>query len=207
MSYTVVFPYIVPSIARPCRESWAFPAKNVLEVDNSVDNIGIMRSHNLGINRMYADRTDWLVVLSAALRFGRRGGLDFIRALDERPDHHVVEAAGVYGWHLIAFHRRVIDAVGRWDENFTPYGFDDIDMSLRIYKAFPERQWEKVPVNCVDIGMAHSVKDGGVRADVNAQIDYFIAKWGRHPGASEIPTFETPFDDDLPLSYWPEYTP
>lgn len=203
---------VVPFVHRPfmeeCRATM-HPSflPHVLWVDNTVHNIGIMASHNRGIDRMRDTGADWLVVMSAAIRFGAPGGVDFIAALEDRPDHHVVEAEGVFGWHLIAFHRRTLDAAGRWDENFSPYGFDDLDMSLRIQRAFGlyGRLWQKVVIDVSDVGMGHSVRLCGVRAETDDLIGYFRWKWGRHPGESDVPAYDMPFNDPAhAVNYWPQ---
>jgi hypothetical protein len=214
---------VLPFVHRPYRDACVqtmapvFRA-NVLEVDNTGRNIGIMASHNRGIDRMHEVGADWLVVLGASLRFGPSGGMDFITQLDEYADHDVLEGPrwtpdsegqGVYGWHLIAFRSTLLTQVGRWDENFTPYGFCDLDMSLRIQRALGRDGragpvWDKVPCDVSDAGMGHGIHLAGVRADANPQIDYFRRKWGRHPGDSQLPAHERPFNDPTnPIGYWP----
>lgn len=137
-----------------------------------------MRSHNLGIDKMKEDDSDWLIVLSAAMRFGEPGGLDFIAELEKAPGDLVIEPSYIFGWHLIAFSRQVIEKVGRWDENFTPYGFDDLDYSWRIQKTFDITAplWRKVSVDVSDAGMAHSIHIGKVESDVNRLREYFKEK-------------------------------
>lgn len=206
MKYVVVLPYIVKRFRDACMENCKF--ENVLEIDNTARNMGIMASHNLGIEKMYEEDADWLIVMSAAVRFGDRGGLDFIKTL-ETTDWKVVEADPVYGWHLIAFHRSVIDKVGYWDTNFTPYGYDDLDYSLRIRKAFaddPEFKWEKVTIDITDTIMGHSLRLGDVRPNDEALMAYYENKWGMSPGSGENAsnTFNTPFNDpSLDLKYFP----
>jgi hypothetical protein len=203
-TYTAVLPWVY----KPYRDAFMETCRlDVFEVDNSEHNVGLMRSHNLGVERMEKDGTEWLVVLSAALRFGPSGGLDFIDHLDRMQGHRAVEAMGVFGWHLIAFHRDTIDAIGRWDEQFTPYGFDDIDMSVRYQLVYGNggQLWDKVPVDVDDAGMAHSIKLGGVESPAGPLIDYFVRKWGRHPGRGDLPTYGHPFNNPAnPVSYWPE---
>lgn len=203
MKYTVVLPYVDHKYAIDCIAS--LKLENVLKIDNCFENKGIMRSHNLGIDKMHSDNADWLIILSAAIIFGPPGGLDFIAEIEKRPNDIVVEAAGVYGWHLIAFSRRVIDRVGKWDENFTPYGYDDLDYSWRIQRAFqldPVHQiWEKVPVNLRDRGMAHSIHIGNIKTQKDEELrKYFIKKWGAVP----IPIYTHPFNEEKnDISYWP----
>jgi hypothetical protein len=192
-------------------------AARVLLVDNTEHNLGIMAAHNRGIDLMRETGADWLVVLGASIRFGAPGGMDFIAQLAAHPDHDVLEGPrwtpdqpdnGVYGWHLIAFRRPTLERAGRWDENFTPYGFCDIDMSLRIQRALgldgPGPFWVKVPCDVRDEGMGHGIRLAGVSADPGRQIGYFHQKWGRHPGDSHLPAYARPFDDPgNPIGYWP----
>jgi hypothetical protein len=116
MKYVVCLPFRVQLF----RDKFMAGCKleNILEIDNTENNLGVMASHNLGVKKMYEDDADWLIIASAAIRFGHKGGLDFIEYL-ENANAHIVEAYGVYGWHLIAFRRDVIDAVGEWDERFS----------------------------------------------------------------------------------------
>ena len=213
----------VPFIYRPYLDAFAATVRmgerddvTFCIVDNTVTNHGIMASHNMGLRYALENGATWFTVCSAAIRFGEPGGLDWLQALDDRPDDHVVEAADVFGWHLIAFKVDLLRYVGEWDENFTPYGFDDIDMSLRIQRARGmdgrmEQVWEKAFVDVNDEGMGHSIHLGGVvlpPEKVQWQIDYFTRKWGRHPGDSHILAFDTPFGDpNNPISYWPEPVP
>lgn len=206
MKYAVVLPYVYEPYYRACAKTMKLD--NVLAVNNTVDNIGIMKSHNLGIKRMLETDSDWLIVLSAAIRFGEPGGLDFIEELDKRPDHLVVEAIGVNGWHLIAFSRRVIEKVGKWDENFTPYGYDDLDYSWRIQVAFGlelrSQLWEKAPVDLKDMGMAHSIKKGHVESDNDKLRQYYFEKWGVVPEDDHEGAYRTPFNGEFnSVNYWP----
>jgi hypothetical protein len=204
-SYTAVLPWIYKPWRDACMKTCRL---DVYEVDNRQVNRGVMRSHNLGVDHMREHGNEWLVIMSAALRFGPAGGLDFIDQLDSMNGHQVVESAGVYGWHLIAFHRSTLDVIGRWDPNFSPYGFDDLDMSVRYQLAFGVggQLWDKVPVDVKDAGMGHSIKRANVAAPAQPLIDYFMAKWGRHPSASDRRTYRRPFNDSTnPIGFWPEY--
>ena len=205
MKYQVVLPYAFKQYRDECMSTCKL--ENVFEVDNTVNNIGIMRSHNMGIDLMKNNDADWLIILSAAVRFGRQGGLDFVEYLEKAKGHLVVEASGVYGWHLIAFSRGLVEKVGRWDENFTPYGYDDLDYSWRIQKAFGlemrSQLWNKVHVSVGDMGMAHSIHRGGIVTQRDAELrDYYTRKWG---GMSGKETYSFPFNDPLArLDFWPK---
>lgn len=204
--YVCVLPYAYKPYYEACSKT--IKLDNVLAIDNTVNNIGIMASHNLGIKYMQSKGADWLIVISAALRFGPQGGCDFIAELDKRPDHLVVEAIGVFGWHLIAFNRRTIEKVGKWDENFTPYGYDDLDYSYRIQLAFGTdgrtQLWEKAPVEVSDMGMAHSLKKAHIQPDNNKLREYYLKKWGVMPEDDHDNAYKVPFNGEFnSVDYWP----
>lgn len=211
---------VLPWVYKPYRDLFMETCKlEVLEVDNSVDNLGIMKSHNTAIDKMHEQNADWLIIMSAAIRFGDSGGLDFIDQLNS--DFICIGAAdkaqwdghqqvGIFGWHLMAFSRECIEKVGKWDENFTPYGWDDIDYSIRMQKAFPDpeysRRTKKVSVDVSDTTMAHSIHLGGVTSDNQHHIQYLYEKWGYVVGGDNRldRMFNHPFNDSTkPLSYFP----
>lgn len=200
----------------PRFQSQVIPIDNrpIENADRDPANYGIMRSHNIVAKMVLAEQFDWLIVLSAAVRFKRPGGNDFLEALEQQPDDMwVLEAAGVFGWHLIAFRRAFIEQVGLWDENFTPYGYDDIDLSIRYQIVRGQSGftplWDKVEGQWSDEGMAHSHKLGGLEVSSGhnaSMIDYFIAKWGRHPGDYKEPYFQHPFNaEHRDVTYWPGF--
>lgn len=222
MNYVVCLPFVYKPYYDECMETVKFPRQNMLIIDNTVNNIGIMASHNKGIDRMKDMGVDWLIILSAAVRFGKAGGLDFIEQIHQHADHHVIHAASqnveggmqsnpeggghneVFGWHLTAFHRSVFETIGRWDQNFTPYGFDDIDLSLRIRKGIPDVKWDTFPIDVHDTSMSHSINLAKVEAPSGPRILYFTEKWGRHPGAYQLGEYDRPFNNpDNSLAYWP----
>lgn len=223
MKYTVVLPYAYQPYFEDCMKTVKFPKENMLLVDNTVKNLGIMRSHNMGVEKMRKDGSDWLIILSAAIRFGKPGGLDFIEVLENNPDYYVVHGAtpnvrggkqqeggggpnGVFGWHLTAFNKEVFDNIGVWDENFTPYGLDDIDLSLRIQKHYKwKRGWDTFPIDVSDTTMAHSINLGNVKTSYPPKQAYFMKKWGRGGGDSTRLGYEHPFDNpEYGLDYWPK---
>jgi len=209
MKYVVGLPYRVKSF----RDNLMATCKleNVFEIDNTENNIGFSASHNLGIQKMYDEGADWYIVMSAAVRFGEPGGLDFIEILKDTK-HVVVESLGVFGWHFIAFHKTLIDKVGLWDTNFTPYGYEDLDYSMRIqrallleyddhWKTIKENKtiWQNVKIDIKDTIMAHSVQLGGINP-VNTEMNqrkYYNEKWGIYPGTNASPykCYFYPFND------------
>lgn len=205
MRYVVVCPFVYQPYFDAMRVRCRL--ENVLCVDNTVENLGVMRSHNLGVDLMRAADADWLVLLSAAIRFGERGGLDFASALEHCAGHAVVTAEGVYGWHLIAFARETVELAGRWDENFYPYGWDDNDYAIRVHKTRPGAVWSGIKaLDLADTTMGHSVKLAGVEVDNEHHLAYFARKWGGRPEGQRFEWFhDYPFGEiPLPLGYWPE---
>lgn len=224
MTYLVCLPYAYQPYFDACRATMKFPEQNMLLIDNTVKNVGIMRAHNMGAQRVLDEQLDWLVIVSAAVRFGDPGGLDFIQVLADHMDHYVIHAAtqnvvggkqqesesggrnGVFGWHLTAFKREVFENIGLWDENFSPYGFDDIDLSIRIQKHYKGKPgWDTYPVDVTDTTMSHSINLANVKSPSEPKIAYFKEKWGRYHGEWQIEPFDHPFNDSaLPLSFWPQ---
>lgn len=175
---------VLPSIHLPwtdrCLASCALDP--ILVVDNTTENRGVAASWNLGLAEMRRRRADWLIIVSAACRFGSPGGLDLIDHLENEPTALAVEAAHGIGWHLIAFHRRAFDAVGRFDENFLGY-LEDVDFGRRILCKLGEPPWwPKVSVDVAIAGFAHGIELGGATIDGEAQEAYYRAKWNGKRG-------------------------
>lgn len=229
MKYVVVVPYTYRPYFNEFMATCKIPRENMLIIDNSESerNLGVMKSHNKGIDFMKEKGADWLIVISPAIRFGKNGGLDFLEILEQHPDYHVIHGASenveggkqadpagggghnkVFGWHLVAFNKTVFEAIGRWDENFTPYGFDDIDLTLRIRKHFKDQtKWDTYPCDVTDTRMSHSlhfVPDVVGEAESQPRMWYFTQKWGRHPNAYQWDGWEHPFNNpEHSLAYWP----
>jgi hypothetical protein len=203
MKYVACLPFRVKEF----RDEFMSGCKlNIFEVDNTENNLGIMVSHNLGVKKLYEDDAEWFIILSAALRFGEPGGLDLIEYL-KTTDAQIVEGFDLYGWHLMAFRKDVVDAVGEWDENFSPYGYDDLDYAIRIKKAIPNVKWEKIKFDISDTVMGHSISLGGVRSNDNVLHQYFYNKWGHYPGGGNPieEYYDTPFNlPNVDVKYYPK---
>lgn len=219
MKYVVVVPYAYKPYFDEFKATLKLPEENCLFVDDSnpAGAIGIMKAHNMGIDFMKQRGANYLIVMSAGIRFGEPGGADFIKVIEDHPELLVINGAGEFefedghketlamGYHLTAFKREVFDGIGRWDENFTPYGFDDIDMMLRMKKYFgSEYKLDTYPVDMKHVSRSHSIQIAKVDAPSQPRIDYFVTKWGRHPGAWQWDGWAYPFNDpDNSLAYWP----
>lgn len=219
MRYAVVVPYAYQPYFDDFKATLKLPEENCLFIDdtNPVGGIGIMKAHNMGIDFARERKADYLIVMSAGIRFGEPGGLDFIEVIERHPELLVINGAGrvtfegeaeqviAMGYHLTAFKMDVFNAIGRWDENFTPYGFDDIDLMLRMKKYFnTEYKVDSFPVDMAHISRSHSIELGKVISPSEPRIAYFVSKWGRHPGAWQWDGWTYPFNDDhCNLAYWP----
>lgn len=201
-AFVMVVPSIHPPYTRRCLDSSRIPASRVLVVDNTEQNRGVAASWNLGLAVMREQRADWLVICSAAVRFGQAGGLDLVEQLEFHGDALAVEPVST-GWHLIALHRRVFDRCGVFDENYWPAYFEDVDMGRRITLAFGDSHglWPKVDVDASVVSNAHGVVLAGVDVNAPRLAAYYRSKWG---GDKDHEKFDTPFGQrEQPLSYWP----
>lgn len=215
MKYTCVLPYAYAPYYKQFKNCCKLD--NVLAIDNTdlKKNIGIMKSHNLGVKKMYEDGSDYLIVLSACLRFGVAGGLDFIEYLErERP--FMAHASGEWqvegkpviialGWHFTAFSKEIFDAVGIWDENFTPYGLDDVDLTMRIQKHYGKDYGLRVEsCDFRHAATSHSITKANVKSSFEPRHKYFMRKWGKDCHEWQADGYDRPFNLDKPLSYCPE---
>lgn len=216
MKFVVCVPYAYQKYFDEFKATLKIPEENCLFIDDTspAGAIGIMKAHNLGIDFMRARGANYLIVMSAGIRFGDAGGLDFIKAIEDHPDLLVINGAGLnrengvvmaMGYHLTAFKESVFSGIGRWDENFTPYGFDDIDLMLRMKKYFgSEYKVDSLPVDMEHVSRSHSIELAKVEAPSEPRIAYFTEKWGRHPGAWQWDGWAYPFNNpDHNISYWP----
>lgn len=168
-------------------------------------NAGVAGSWNVGRDAVLSSEADWLIVLSAAVRFGREGMRDFLRALDACPTELVLEADRGLGWHVIAFSREVLEKIGPFDPIFFPAYSEDLDYSIRFQRAYDcdthapgwvGPLWPKVPVDASLIEIAHGIKRGGVTVDLAGMHALLDAKWGTQE------EFLTPYNrDDLDWTY------
>jgi hypothetical protein len=199
VSYIVVLPSIDPVHTNACLATCKIGP--VLVVDNTEVNRGVPASWNDGIALARKAEADWLVILSAGVRFSADGGQRFIDQLADQPsDTIAVEADAGLGWHLIAFARHAIEACGTFDENFTPGYWEDNDYGYRLRLLFPGAPWPKVPSGATLAAVAHGLKSGKVEVDFVRNEAYYTEKWG---GPSAAETFTTPFDSGQGVNWWP----
>lgn len=217
MTFVGVLPSVHPPYLDACIATIADPfLAHVVVLDNTTHNLGVAASWNVGVRAMYAQDAEWLVILSAAMRFGDAGGLDFLAHLEAQTgDEWAIEAGPCptdptygFGWHCIAFPRRTFDRVGLFDENFWPAYYEDLDFGHRIrcasgWEVGQDPMWPKVDVDATLASVAHGHKLGGIAIDPHKLAAYYEAKWGTMPGSSDR-VFSTPFGDPQHgLDYWP----
>lgn len=176
---------------------------NLMEVDNTVDNRGAAGAYNIGAHHVVDNNLDWLITLSPSTRFGPEGGRDFIKFLDKVNDTGwVVEAEVPVGWHFIAWHRRLFDAIGFWDENFWPVYGEDADISKRILIAIEEMKltnvWHRFEMDGWLTMQGYSAHLGKKQHSQVEIWEYYKRKWGGLSGQEE---YNRPFGDK-PLDYW-----
>lgn len=191
---TAVLPSIYPLWTERCIATMDEGLRtDTLIVDNTEHNRGVAGSWNLGIDCMEQRRSDWLILVSASMRFGAPGGRDFLAELVADTDSPAVEALFL-GWHLIAFRRDTIERVGRFDEVFYPGYYEDIDYSRRAALAFhfAAPYWRKVEVDASHAGHAHGILLGGVEVQSVKQERRYMRKWGGPKGAE---TYRHPYGD------------
>lgn len=214
MKYILVLPYAYKPYFDECIATIKLPQENLVCIDNTEENHGVAGSWNMGVDLMRERDADWLILVSAAIRFGEQGAQDMIQQIEDHHYAHVIHFAtknvveqnyvrgespgyadGVFGWHITAVRRDVLDKVGYFDPNFYPSYFEDIDYDLRINKAFTDATWLILPIDAQGTTIGHAATLGGVKSPAEPLIAYFATKWGRHPSAAKIGAYDTPFDN------------
>ncbi len=228
MTYLVVLPILDPQIALGClasidcpKSASGFDTDNLLVVDNTREgvghqygfqtyrdpdghNLGVARAWNVGARRVLEQGLDYLVILSASVQFGPELHTTFIKQMEDHEGANVIEATG-HSWHLIAFHRRVFETIGLFDENFYPAYFEAIDFGFRMkLRAMEYVSWENVWVNAVSTGVGQHIQF--VDCPAAPLLAYYESKWGGPKGEE---AWAIPFGDFVSypkIGYWPEHT-
>lgn len=198
MIYQIILPSIYPPYTDACLATMHPDlVSNTLVWDNTKVNIGVAASWNKGIEKMKERNADWIIFLSASMRFNK-GGLDLIEQL-QTTELMVAEAEG-HQFHLMSIRGEVIEKAGTFDENFFAY-YEDTDYGQRIRNSFDHRfRWAKIKVDCYCVGNAHGVNLAGVKIDVSKNEQYYIRKWGGLPGQQTYSyPFNNPFNEQ---SFW-----
>jgi hypothetical protein len=196
--------------------SFGIPREDILIVDNSLEgfagkygvrvhraegihNIGVARAWNVGAREVLEKNLDYLVIVSTSMYFGPVMYHTFMTHLQTFKDQNVIEATG-HGWHLIALHRRLFEAVGLFDENFYPAYFEDVEWSHRLRIKNLQGGFNHVWINAITRGVGLHAR--AVTCLPQPLMDYYAEKWG---GGKENETFNLPFGDK-PIGYFPDYS-
>lgn len=188
-------------------------AKNLkqIEVISPDSNIGVGRSWNIGAQRVLETQADYLVILSATMRF-EDGMFDLEELLKANEYKYGMETQ--FGWHCIAIGRECLEKIGIFDTNFFPAYYEDNDYIRRMELADihdPMGYSTRLPKNPIEahtMGDAHALKSG-VKVNMMACFNYFVEKWGRGPDYSSKENrdkmYKHPFNDERrDLKYFPE---
>jgi len=219
-SYLMVVPCIDREVTAGFVDGLKLPHENVLFVNNgnpevvpaginqffSGGNIGVAASWNLGAKAVLGSGIDWLVIASAAVRWGAPGGQDFIDGLEGCS----IAVTSELGWHLLAIHHETLDAVGLFDENFFPGYFEETDWLYRMHLAgLPSprengRHWDHAHCDAEYGESSHAlnrVPRLAIETQMNALGYYYQRKWAAKPGYE---VYTTPFGlDNYPIWKWP----
>lgn len=219
-SYAVVLPAIDPALAHDCISSMHSELRrHLLIVDNTVEariahvhrkqvggtiesnmNLGVPVSWNEGVSYARATDSDYLVIVSQSITFGRKGGIDFLAEMDAR--RPPVFIGSQHGWKLCAIPTVLFDKVGVFDPIFTPGYNEEIDWMWRLHLAgFPspranDGRFDQVNIDAVCAGDALALKRGLVEVDFGENQAAFVRKWGSAAKAARWRLWAYPYHDE-----------
>lgn len=167
--------------------------KKYIEYVYYPQNYGVPGSWNLGL----AKGADYTLILSASVRFGK----PLSEVLKLIPGYANSTMCIFEGYHFVAISKELIKRMGNFDENFYPgYGEDqDWGRRLDILNIHPPSYYD---LGNTTIGSGINKRSGQWqwdRINTGRMEDYFLHKWGGHPGIWEHP-FNNP---ENPISYYP----
>lgn len=163
-------------------------------------NWGVSRSWNVGIDEQH----DWTLILSSSvvLPYGLRYALKQFDEVIEAGEEYIVFTEEAL--HAFAVSRKLIQTIGRFDENFFSY-YEDTDFLYRLkVSKIKQPPWlPKIDLRAgsyQDKFIARALKRGLVKVDFGELKDYYVKKWGGPPSAEK---FIRPFNDPShDLRWW-----
>lgn len=225
VNYVAVIPFIYPPYMQDLKLTLKLPEANVNFIDNTDVNRGVAGSWNVGIEQLKERGADWLIIISAAMRFGEPGGLDMLEQIQQHPTADIIRFAQkdvpaghfnkddkaanpgypeCFNWHCTAISSELIKQVGKFDPNFYPIYFEDTDYDLRIKKAGFNLTDFIAPIDAHSVSAGHATELGGVESPAAPLVAYFATKWGRHPAAPQLGEYDKPFNNpDNSLAFFP----
>lgn len=183
MTYAIILPVTKPDLAETCLNSIdPLIRVNVIEVDNTLHNIGVARSWNVGAKHVLDNKLDFLIICSQSMVF-TDGMRDFIDQLNPNESGKNTK----FGWHLIALSRDTIEKCGLFDTNFYPAYYEDSDYIRRlellgIHEPLGDTHIPFAEVNAREQGRALAISGRNpIAINYGAVKGYFIRKWGDEP--------------------------
>lgn len=108
-----------------------------------------------------------------------------------------------YGFHSIAWSKRVFELCGNFDENFWIGYLGDNDWARRLIVEeillAGEEAMPSIEIAAPKPPDGRAINTVGLISNTAACSDYYARKWGGEPSQE---TFPTPFDSGLPTSWW-----
>ena len=176
------------------RDGWGHEYGLRTHRDPDGHNLGVARSWNVGVREVLDRDLDYVVLMSASMRFGPELHTTWRRQMETFWGHNVIEADG-HSWHLIALHRRLFDRIGLFDENYHVY-FEQIDWCYRLRMAGLEVGFVHVWVNALSQGAA--LHAHLISCPAEPLLAYYADKWGGPKGDER---YVQPWGSK-PLDYW-----
>lgn len=151
-------------------------------------NLGVPASWNVGLRFAEHEQADYLLIVSQSIRFGRRGGTDFLWELERRQPSMFLDAPQL-GWKLIAVRRERFAEVGPFDEIFTPGYYEESDWMYRAHLAGLCSPWYNVRsgreqvlgVDAISAGDGVALTRKLVTIEMGEQTAKYVAKFGGRP--------------------------
>ena len=221
MKTLTVIPVIDAELGKQCLDSIArdnsaagIDLKDIVVVDNTKQggftyldvktfrnanghNIGVARAWNVAAKQVVIKDYDYLIIMSQSMLFGPEKETTWIKQMETFNGANCIESDG-HSWHLIAFHKRVFDLIGLFDENFYPGYFEAIDFGYRMRMLNIEGGWPRVWVNA----LSQTVGNHTDLVLAPPLLKYYREKWGGDKGEEK---YKLPFGDK-PLGYFPTNT-
>lgn len=205
------------------RECKIFERLYGFQVEYQSENIGIPRSWNIGLKKNH----EWTFIVSSSMLFYQ----PFSHIINMLDDFKGVVFRTDHAWHCIGINKKIVDAVGYFDENFYPGYFEDCDWDHRVRMLEDQFitnnesdlaiSWRNqfmhfnTPISYVMRISAGTAKidarcqqDGaatvdGLYVNIDGVHDYFKEKWGGNKTREGWGEYKYPFNDpSKPLSYW-----
>jgi glycosyltransferase involved in cell wall biosynthesis len=206
------------------RECEVFEKQYGFQVEYQSENIGLARAWNIALKKNH----DWTFVVSSSMLFNQ----PFSHIVDMLNDFKGVMFRTQHGWHLAGINKKLVSAIGYFDENFYPYNFDDCDWDHRcrlleeqfitntesdlvvswrnqfIHSNTPISYVMRISASSAEVDVTCQIDGGatidGLKINIDGVHDYFKSKWGGDRTREGWGEYKYPFNDPTKsLDYWP----